>query len=115
MLWSKWKAGPQAGAQGWLLVSFTDFTANGFLDLPGAFRAGLSLREGWPQMHGAVGIWLWAAPMRACEPVCTRSAAACAVLRRRDGASSSPRPVPVSTGTASGLPRIAASSITRGT
>ena len=64
MLWSKWRAGPQAGAKGPLLVSFTDFTANGFLDLPGAFRAGLSLREGWLRMPGAVGIWLWAAPLQ---------------------------------------------------
>ncbi len=64
MLWSKWRTGPQAAAKGRLLISFTDFTANGFLDLPGAFRAGLSLREGWPRMSGAVGIWLWAAPMQ---------------------------------------------------
>ena len=38
MLWSKWKAGPQADVSGRVLVSFTDFTANGFLDLPGAVR-----------------------------------------------------------------------------
>jgi len=62
MLWSKWKAGPQAGVSGRLLVSFTDFKANGFLDLPGAVRAGFALRTAWPEMQGAVGMWLWAAP-----------------------------------------------------
>jgi len=64
MLWSKWKAGPQADVSGRVLVSFTDFTANGFLDLPGAVRAGFALRAAWPRMPGAVGMWLWTAPLQ---------------------------------------------------
>jgi|GEM_PF-1087265 len=63
MLWSKWKAGPQADVSGRVLVSFTDFTANGFLDLPGAVRAGFALRAAWPEMAGAVGMWLWTVPL----------------------------------------------------
>jgi len=67
MIWSKWKAGPQVHASGRLLVSLTDFTANGILDLPAAVRAGFALRKAWPEMPGAVGMWLWTAPtMRRC-------------------------------------------------
>lgn len=64
MLWSKWMAGPQAAATGELLVSFTDFTTHRYVDLVPAARAGFELRRGWADMTGAVGMWLWFAPMQ---------------------------------------------------
>ncbi|QFG25704.1 hypothetical protein [Actinomadura sp. WMMB 499] len=56
-----WRAGP-ASAAGPVLVSVTDFTAASALDLPGVFRAGMALRRSWPDLPGAVGLWLWAIP-----------------------------------------------------
>ena len=56
-------AGPQAAATGELLVSFTDFTTHRYVDLVPAARAGFELRRGWTDMAGAVGMWLWFAPM----------------------------------------------------
>jgi hypothetical protein len=62
MLRSEWRPGPQAGVDGPLFVSVTDFTGHAFLDLPGIARAGYGLRRAWPQLDGAVGMWLWAMP-----------------------------------------------------
>ncbi|MEV4251571.1 hypothetical protein AB0J52_00225 [Spirillospora sp. NPDC049652] len=62
LLRSSWTTGPAADAAGPLLVSFTAFTADRALDLPGIARAGLRLRRGWPELEGAVGVWLWTAP-----------------------------------------------------
>jgi hypothetical protein len=64
MFWSKWKAGPQVAVSGPVLVSFTDFKVDGFSDLPAAVRAGFALRQGWSEMPGAVGMWLWTAPLQ---------------------------------------------------
>ncbi|MCP2337633.1 hypothetical protein [Actinomadura rupiterrae] len=64
ILRSHWSAGPAAGSAGPLLVSLTEFTADRALDLPGIARAGLRLRRGWPELDGAVGLWLWTAPLR---------------------------------------------------
>ncbi|GGV04236.1 hypothetical protein GCM10010182_23150 [Actinomadura cremea] len=62
-------AGP-ATSPGPVLVSVTDFTAASALDLPGVFRAGMALRRLWPDLPGAVGLWLWAVPLeRRCGSV----------------------------------------------
>jgi hypothetical protein len=58
-----WKAGPEAG-EGAVFVSVTDFRVRRYRDLPRVWLAGLRLRRAWPQMPGAVGLWLWAEPAR---------------------------------------------------
>ncbi|MBC6463927.1 hypothetical protein HKK74_00215 [Actinomadura alba] len=63
MLRSPWRAGPAAQADGPVLVSVTDFTARRLLDLPGIARAGYRLRRDWPELEGAVGMWLWTSPL----------------------------------------------------
>ncbi|WP_433184928.1 hypothetical protein [Actinoallomurus sp. CA-150999] len=62
LLRSAWKAGPAADLGGSVLVSVTDFTADRLLDLPGIARAGYRLRRYWPELEGAVGMWLWTLP-----------------------------------------------------
>jgi hypothetical protein len=57
-----WRAGPAAGAEGPLLVSLTAYTSGRRADLTGVYRAGLGLRRCWPQIEGAVGLWLWGEP-----------------------------------------------------
>lgn len=47
-----------------MLVSVTDFRVGRPHDLPGVYRAGLGLRRDWPQLPGAVGMWLWTEPLR---------------------------------------------------
>jgi len=54
-----WQEGPAAGHEGPVFVSFTLFTADHRRDLPGIYRTGLRLRRSWPQIDGAVGMWLW--------------------------------------------------------
>ncbi|GGO45812.1 hypothetical protein [Streptomyces lasiicapitis] len=55
--------GAQTGAQtAPLIVSVTDFTSHAYRDLPGIARRGFMLRRRWPQLDGAVGMWLWVAP-----------------------------------------------------
>ncbi|MEV5827063.1 hypothetical protein AB0L25_15920 [Spirillospora sp. NPDC052242] len=56
-----WLAGP-ATAPGPVLVSVTDFTCTRARDLPGVVRAGMALRRSWPELPGAVGLWLWSLP-----------------------------------------------------
>ncbi|MFI9769491.1 hypothetical protein ACIHJG_21855 [Streptomyces sp. NPDC052415] len=46
-----------------LIVSVTDFTSDAYWDLPGIVRRGLALRRHWPHLGGAVGMWLWVAPL----------------------------------------------------
>lgn len=62
MLRTGWRPGPEAGTDGAVLVSVTDFTFARRLDLPGIARAAVRLRRGWPTLDGAVGLWLWTAP-----------------------------------------------------
>ncbi|MFI6856727.1 hypothetical protein [Streptomyces sp. NPDC050416] len=45
-----------------LIVSVTDFTSDAYRDLPGIARRGFALRRRWPQLAGAVGMWLWTMP-----------------------------------------------------
>ncbi|MFB4308058.1 hypothetical protein [Actinomadura sp. GTD37] len=62
-LTTPWRAGA-VRASGPVLVSVTDFTCADPLDLPRIFRAGMALRRSWPDLDGAVGLWLWAEPLR---------------------------------------------------
>ncbi|WP_199747592.1 hypothetical protein [Actinomadura sp. WAC 06369] len=59
---TRWLAGP-AAAPGPVLVSVTDFTCARARDLPGVARAGMALRRSWPELPGAVGLWLWSLPL----------------------------------------------------
>ncbi|MEV0144907.1 MULTISPECIES: hypothetical protein [unclassified Nonomuraea] len=64
MLRSRWTPGAAADVTGSVLVSVTDFHAHRLRDLPGVYQAGLALRRAWPQLPGAVGMWLWTEPLR---------------------------------------------------
>lgn len=64
MLTSRWTPGEAVGTTGPVLVSITDFQADRLRDLPGVYRAGLALRRAWPELPGAVGMWLWTEPLR---------------------------------------------------
>lgn len=61
--WLPWREGPQAGHDGDVVVSLTEFRAAHARDLPAIYLAGLRLREGWYAMPGAVGMGLWADPL----------------------------------------------------
>jgi hypothetical protein len=63
MLTTRWQPGPAARTGGPVLISVTDFQIHDWRDLPGVWRTGLRLRRSWPQMDGAVGMWLWASPL----------------------------------------------------
>jgi hypothetical protein len=54
--------GPAPAADREVLVSLTDYTAEGFHRLPLIWRDGYKLRRAWPDMDGAVGLWLWTLP-----------------------------------------------------
>lgn len=57
-----WTAGPCEGTQNPVVLSFTDFRAGSEEDQQRIFETGLKLRESWPVIQGAVGLWLWAKP-----------------------------------------------------
>ncbi|MBK1789424.1 hypothetical protein [Prauserella cavernicola] len=59
---SGWRAGPVSGVDGPVLVSVTAFTYRHLRDLPGITLAAIRLRREWPELDGAVGLWLWAEP-----------------------------------------------------
>ncbi|TMR90570.1 hypothetical protein [Nonomuraea basaltis] len=59
MLRSRWIAGPAGEQPGPLVAALTDFRMNRALDLPGIARRGRSLSRLWPELPGAVGMWLW--------------------------------------------------------
>ena len=63
MLRVPWQAGPATGVEGPVLISFTHFSPKRRAEWPGIARAGLRLRRAWPQMKGAVGMWMWAHPL----------------------------------------------------
>lgn len=56
-------AGPERPVVGdEVLVSVTRFDA-ARRDLPGIYRTGLALAARWPELPGAVGVWLWSQPL----------------------------------------------------
>jgi heme-degrading monooxygenase HmoA len=59
VLRSRWIAGPAADRPGPLAASLTDFRMNRLRDLPGIARRARSLSRLWPELPGAVGMWLW--------------------------------------------------------
>jgi heme-degrading monooxygenase HmoA len=61
---AQWTQGPLTAADGPVLVSVTDFHVARARDLPAVWAEGLRLRRAWPSMPGAVGMWLWAKPLR---------------------------------------------------
>ncbi|MFC4472364.1 hypothetical protein ACFPH6_49190 [Streptomyces xiangluensis] len=65
ILRSPWQPGPLADTRdGPAVVSVTDFTADSFRQSWSVARAGLRLRRTWPATPGAIGLWLWADPVR---------------------------------------------------
>ncbi|WP_328723070.1 hypothetical protein OHT52_28645 [Streptomyces sp. NBC_00247] len=64
------ESGMRGDRSGPLIVSVTDFTSDAYRDLPDIARRGFALRRRWPQLDGAVGMWLWATPLaRRCGSV----------------------------------------------
>jgi hypothetical protein len=59
-----WRPGPAHGTTGPVLISVTDFRLSRAQDLPGAYVAALRLQHAWPNLSGAVGLWLWGQPLR---------------------------------------------------
>ncbi len=47
-----------------MLLSVTDFRLNSAWSMRGAYVAAMRLRRAWPELEGAVGMWLWAQPHR---------------------------------------------------
>jgi hypothetical protein len=64
MLRTRWMPGPAADDTGPALLSITDFQASHLRDLPGIYLAGHSLRQAWPHLTGAIGMWLWTQPLQ---------------------------------------------------
>jgi hypothetical protein len=64
MLKMPWQAGPADRDGGPVLVSVTNFELSSARDLPGAYMAAMRLRRAWPDLKGAVGLWLWAKPLQ---------------------------------------------------
>jgi hypothetical protein len=64
LLRTPWRPGPANMTDGPVLVSVTDFRLHAARDLPGAYRAAMRLRRAWPELEGAVGMWLWAKPLQ---------------------------------------------------
>jgi hypothetical protein len=63
-LWLPWIPGPAADTDGPVLVSLTDYTMDSLRSLPGIVRRGRRLGLGWYGLPGAVGMYLWADPLR---------------------------------------------------
>jgi hypothetical protein len=61
---AQWTDGPFTAEDGPVLVSVTDFHIARGRDLPVVWTEGLRLRRAWPTMTGAIGLWLWAKPLR---------------------------------------------------
>ncbi|GAA2101675.1 hypothetical protein GCM10009801_75110 [Streptomyces albiaxialis] len=59
-----WKPGPAAAhdGPGPLVVSLTEFAPHRPWHAVGVTRAGLALRRAWPDVEGAIGLWLWTVP-----------------------------------------------------
>jgi|SRR5271155_3167075 hypothetical protein len=66
LLSTDWLAGPHHGTKSSVVVSFTDFRADSDEDFQRIFHTGMKLRESWPIMRGAVGLWLWGKPAEFC-------------------------------------------------
>jgi hypothetical protein len=65
VLKTPWMAGPRTAIGLPVLVSVTCFEAERRRDLAGVYLAGWRLRRAWPDLPGAVGVWLWSRPLAA--------------------------------------------------
>jgi hypothetical protein len=63
LLRTAWTPGPECEPPELVRVEVTIFHADARRDLPGIFRSGMQLRDSWPELEGAVGMWLWAKPL----------------------------------------------------
>lgn len=57
---SGWQSGPAAKTASPVLVSATEYTFNRFRDIPGIILTGMRMRRILIEMHGAVGVTLYA-------------------------------------------------------
>ncbi|MEU9323400.1 hypothetical protein AB0D91_06225 [Streptomyces canus] len=64
ILRSRWKPGPAIPLDDVVLVGVTEFTAHGYGQSVAVALAGMRLRRTWPSTPGAVGMWLFADPLR---------------------------------------------------
>lgn len=68
MMWSRWTPGPEYKQclenPRELFVSGTHFQAALLYDMPAVVLRGWRLKYYWPQLPGAVGIWLWTDALR---------------------------------------------------
>ncbi|MET9264114.1 hypothetical protein [Amycolatopsis sp. NPDC004079] len=62
MLRTGWRAGPAGDGGEPVFVAFTEFRPRRRRDMLAVARAGIRLRRGWPELPGAVGMWLWCQP-----------------------------------------------------
>jgi len=62
--WFPWLSGPETSPDGAVVVSLTDYTMHSRRSLPGILRRGTRLGLGWYGLPGAVGLYLWADPLR---------------------------------------------------
>ncbi|MEU6269191.1 DUF3291 domain-containing protein [Saccharopolyspora shandongensis] len=57
---TSWRPGPEPG--GAAVVSVTEFAPHRPWTMIGVSLAGVALRRSWPDLEGAVGMWLWTVP-----------------------------------------------------
>lgn len=62
MLRSGWRAGPASDGGEPVFVAVTEFRPHRRRDMLAVARAGFRLGRGWPELPGAVGMWLWCQP-----------------------------------------------------
>ena len=53
-----WKAGRPNAARGAVHVSMNDYLIHRLRDVPRVAREGLRLRRRWPELEGALGLWM---------------------------------------------------------
>ncbi|MEV6879047.1 hypothetical protein [Amycolatopsis sp. NPDC051128] len=62
--WFRWQPGPEHRTTGPVVVTLTDYRMHSLRSLPGIAWAGTRLSLGWYGLSGAVGLYLWADPVR---------------------------------------------------
>ncbi|MFG3256724.1 hypothetical protein [Streptomyces sp. NPDC048172] len=60
--WQPGPAAPHDTSAATLLVSVTEFAPRRPWTALGVTRAGFALRRAWPDVDGAIGVWLWTVP-----------------------------------------------------
>lgn len=59
---ARWKHGPATAAGGRVYVNVTDLRLLAPEEAAAVENMGLDLRRMWPEVTGAIGLWLWARP-----------------------------------------------------